>query len=211
MLWGGEFAASFDLTGPRGEVLPPRTPQPHPQQPQEPPAKRPTRERRAEEVAAAKKKRKELKFEGRWNQGGRGCDDTFVLLKPAEVDRMIQEYETEVYGAPFAESEKPSDTQVSACRGRIIADDNPTPCFGLVGPFGDRAEMGMANAGDIEIDGVKTRRRYKGPDDHPRWNGCWRIFGSCMKVCKASPQGPLDAYEKNILELYIRLPRFSVY
>ena len=24
MLWGGEFAASFDLTGPRGEALPPR-------------------------------------------------------------------------------------------------------------------------------------------------------------------------------------------
>ena len=120
---------------------------------------------------------------------------------------MIQEYETEVCGAPFAESEKPSDTQVSACRGRIIADDNPTPCFGRVGPFGDRAEMGMANAGDIEIDGVKTRRRYKGPDDHPRWNGCWRIFGSCMMVCKASPKGPLDIYEKNILVLYIRFPR----
>ena len=69
--------------------------------------------------------------------------------------------------------------------------------------------MGMSNAGDIEVGGVRTRRRYKGPDDHPRWQGCWRILGSCLLVCLASPRGPLDTYEKNIYELYLRYPSFS--
>ena len=46
-----------------------------------------------------------------------------------------------------SQSEKPSDTQVSACRGKLILDLSPICCFAVVGPDGDRAEMGMSNAG----------------------------------------------------------------
>ena len=84
---------------------------------------------------------------------------------------MIKDYEDGPYGAEFKDSEKPSDLQVSACRGKLLEDANPTGCFALNGPFGDRDERGMANDGDIKVGGVTKGRRHKGPNDYTRWEG----------------------------------------
>ena len=70
----------------------------------------------------------------------------------------------------------------------------------------------MSGIGDIEVGGVGKKRRFKGPDRHPEWVGCWRIFGSTMLIAKASPLGPLDAYQKNMAMLYARFPdRFAFF
>ena len=77
-----------------------------------------------------------LKYEGTWVQGGQGSDDTFELLNPMEARKMIKEHEESAYGSELAPSEVPSDLQISAARGKLLADSNPACCFGLNGPYG---------------------------------------------------------------------------
>ena len=88
---------------------------------------------------------------------------------------------------------------------------NPATDFGLVGPSGERTGKALSGIVDIDVGSVRERRRFKGPDRHPEWIGCWRIFHSTMLVTEASPPGPLDAYEKSITMLHARFPsRFAI-
>ena len=97
--WGGRFARSFQLTGPRGEALVPPPPDHKAPQPQ--------RQKRKAQVEPKANKRQWLKYEGHWVQGGRGSEDKFELLEPREVAKMIRDYEHGPYGAELADTKGP--------------------------------------------------------------------------------------------------------
>ena len=77
------------------------------------------------------------KYEGIFQQGGTGAEDTFELMSELAYGRFIREYEMYT-GVELKLAEKPSLEQLSAVRGRLIADKSPIPNFGLFGPHGDR-------------------------------------------------------------------------
>ena len=76
-----------------------------------------------------------VKCEGTLQQGGAGSEDTFELPIPMTVHKLIKRYEESDYVAVIPPDERPSPMQVSAVRGKLMADENPAPDFGLIGPY----------------------------------------------------------------------------
>ena len=91
--WGGTFARTFHITGPRGDQLNP----PAPTSTSAPPQPR-TRKRKLETVPPPPAK-KMVKYEGTLLQGGPGSDDKFELLIAMQVRKLIKLYEESEFGA----------------------------------------------------------------------------------------------------------------
>ena len=213
---GNFVASSYKVTGLHGEDL-----RSYPQQDasictQAPPSDELT-DRIASQISLALQKAlpdrgptsgapKKRKYEGITQQGGEGADDEFTVLGREQHRTLIRNYE-ERRGSELPRAERPSVYQLSAVRGRLIEDTNPSTDFRIFGPYGERASRMVTMTADITVGGETKRRRLKGPGSFAEWKPCWTVFGHTMQAAEACPSGPIVAYEKKIEHLAQQYPR----
>ena len=90
---------------------------------------------------------------------------------------------------------------LSAVAAKLDADKKPCPDLEIFGPFGDRMQRALSGVGDHEVQGVKTRRRFRGHRSIVEWLPCWGVFKYTMLIAKASTVGPLDDYRDMLVNL----------
>ena len=124
---------------------------------------------------------------------GEGDDREFDLLTMNEHRKLLDRWD-DVSGGDIAEEEEPTQKQLSAILAKLRLDENPAPCFSVLGPFGDRASSFVNRSSEVIEAGEKKRRRVRGPDSYEMWRPSFRIFRGGLVVLDACPTGPLDAY-----------------
>ena len=149
--------------------------------------------------------RERCRYDGVFCQDDDGGKPDFELLTKREHRSLIDEYDI-ASGGGIPEDEEPTLKQLSAVLGKLDDDDNPAPDFAVLGPFGDRTAKFVAKNTEVTEGGEKKRRRVRGPDSFAMWRPSFRIFRGPMLILKASPAGPLDAYEKLIHNFNERFP-----
>ena len=194
---GGEVAYTFTLSGLHGEPIA----APPPPSPALSVGGRRYSRSRSRTRTPKEPSRIMMKFNGVTQQGGQGADNEFEVMSEAYCCDLIREYEDNVLGGKIPEHEKPSPTQLSAIRAKLMMDKNPAADHAKFGPYGDRAALIASRIEDVIIDGTTHKRRVTGPTTFAEWCPCWRVWGNCLKILKASTPGPLDEYEKLQKEL----------
>ena len=130
-------------------------------------------------------------------------DAEFKMLTKMQHRDLLYRYDAKSSGG-IPEEEQTTVTQLSAILGKLQDDENPAPDFSVMGPFGDRAARFVTRNSEVTENGEKKRRRVRGPDCYEMWRPSWRIFRGGLLVLDACPEGPLNAYEKNIAALNAR-------
>lgn len=146
------------------------------------------------------------KFNGIFQQGGEGGDDEFDVMNEFDHAKRLRAFEVNVFGGEIPRAEQPTPAQMSAVKTKLEKDKSPSPDLDVYGPFGDRTQRAMAGVGDIEIDGVRTRRKFRGHNSLIEWRPRWEVFKYTMLVLQACTTGPLDDYLKNMDTLDAEFP-----
>ena len=126
----------------------------------------------------------------------------------SELDhaKRLRAFEVDVLGGDIPRAEQPTPAQMSAVKAKLDTDKNPSPDLDVFGPFGDRTQRAIPGVGDIEVDGVRTRRKFRGNNSIIEWRPCWEVFKYIVLILQACTTEPLDDYKKNMETLDAEFP-----
>ena len=170
-----------------------------PELPRPPPQKIEITQKMLEEAPGQGAKRK---MEGIIDQR----DDTlYTPLSAADLAMMRLRFWKKTGDHPI-ESERPSDDQLTALAGRLIAGRSPWVDFSVWTPYGVRKTKENSFRPQVWVNGQLETKLIAGPPDHDAWLCNYKIFRTAMIMCRAASPAALDRYAHGIRQLLLRHP-----
>ena len=122
------------------------------------------------------------------------------LLDEATLQNCRKELHAKLEGEPL-ESEEFTDSQLTVFKKRTEAGGSPACDYGVLGPYGSRAERRMKFQSVIrEPSGTERTIEVAGPDCLETWEACHQIFRSLAVACKVAKLATLENYRSKFKE-----------
>ena len=135
-----------------------------------------------------------------------GSSEEVAPLEEDEILTCRNELHTKLEGEPL-EAEEFTDSQLTVFKRRMDSGGSPACDYGVLGPYGSRAERRMKFLSVIkEPNGTERTIEVAGPNSLETWETCHQIFRALCIACKVCKLATLDNYRTKFKERCAEYP-----